>query len=279
MVGVKFSFGCELRYDVTAPTVFVFCIKAAHLPSHRGLRESLVVHPDLPRTSDTASPLNNRYTRMTAPPGRLTLEYGGTVELAPVRADPSEIGEIPVADLPLDLFAYLQPSRFCEADRLARFAEEQFGAMMPGFSRVTAICNWIADNIAYRRGASDAQTSAVQTLKARAGVCRDFAHLGIACCRALGIPARFVSCYAFGLEPDDFHAVFEAYLGGQWWLFDPTRQALDGLVRIGLGRDAAEVSFASIYGAAESAGVSVHISAADPAAEASARTTEAIRSE
>jgi transglutaminase-like putative cysteine protease len=276
---VHYSFGCELRYDVTAPTVFIFCIEAARLPSHRGLRDSLVVHPNVARGSDMALPLGNRYTRLTAPPGRLTLEYSGTVELAPVRADPSDIGEIPVADLPLDLFAYLQPSRFCEADRLGSFAEEQFGTTEPGFSRVTAICNWIADNIAYRKGVSDAQTSAAQTLEARAGVCRDFAHLGIACCRALGIPARFVSCYAFGLEPDDFHAVFEAYLGGHWWLFDPTRQAaLDGLVRIGLGRDAAEVSFASIYGAVESAGVEVHITAADPAAEARGRTTEAIRS-
>ena len=75
-------------------------------------------------------------------------------------------------------------------------------------------------------------------------MCRDFAHIGAAFCRALGIPARFVSCYAHGLVPSDFHAVFEAYLDGRWWLFDATRQAdLDGLVRIGVGRDAAEIAF------------------------------------
>jgi transglutaminase-like putative cysteine protease len=276
---VEFSFGCQLQYRVTEPTVFIFCIEAARLPVHAHLRDSLTVRPELPRVSETTSPLGNRYTRLVAPPGALIVDYAGTVELSPLHADPATIGEVPIAELPLDLFAYLQPSRFCESDRLGDFAEAQFGALDPGFSRVTAVCNWISDNIDYRQGASDTRTSAVQTLEARAGVCRDFSHLGISICRALGIPARFVSCYALGLEPDDFHAVFEAYLGGQWWLFDPTRQAaLDGLVRIGLGRDAADVAFASIYGEAEATGIQVRMTAAEPAAEARERTSEAIRS-
>ena len=94
----------------------------------------------------------------------------------------------------------------------------------------------------------------------RAGVCRDFAHLGIAFCRALNIPARFVSCYAHGLQPSDFHAVFEAYLGGRWWLFDGTRQAnLDGLIRIGVGRDAAEIAFASPFGQIEAGPINITI--------------------
>ncbi len=276
---MRFSFGCELQYCVTTPTVFIFCIEAARLSVHADLRDSMTVHPDVPRVSETALPLGNRYTRLVAPPGDLSIDYAGTVELSPLRADPSTIDEIPIAELPLDLFAYLQPTRFCESDRLCGFAEKTFSSLAPGFSRVTAICNWISENIANRSGVSDAETSAVQTLEARAGVCRDFTHLGISICRALGIPARFVSCYALGLEPDDFHAVFEAYLGGQWWLFDPTRQAaLDGLVRIGLGRDAADAAFASIYGAAEATGMQVRMTAADPAAEVRERTSDAIRS-
>jgi len=274
---MQYSFGCELRYQVSAPTVFIFCIEAARLPAHRDLHDSLTIHPNLPRNSDIALPLGNRYICIVAPAGPLRIEYSGTVDLTLVRANPSGIDKIPLADLPLDLFAHLQPSRFCEADRLAGFAEEQFGKIELGFSRVTDVCNWIADNIDYRRGVSGPQTTAVQTLEARAGVCRDFTHLGISICRTLGIPARFVSCYAFCLEPDDFHAVFEAYLGGKWWLFDATRQAaLDGLVRIGLGRDAAEVSFASIYGEAEAAGVNVRMAAADPVAATRERTVEAI---
>ena len=178
----------------------------------------------------------------------------------------------------MDTFAYLQASRFCESDRLVDFAREQFGALEPGFSRVTAICNWICENVEYRRGSSNEQTSATETLAQRAGVCRDFAHLAIALCRALDIPARFVSCYALGLAPADFHAVFEAYLGGAWWLFDPTRQAaLDGLIRIGIGRDAAEVAFASIYGKAEPEDMRVRIETGDPQAEARERTIAAVR--
>jgi len=276
---VKYSFGCELRYRVAAPTVFIFCIEAARIPAHRELRDRLTVHPDIPCSSSTAEPPGNRYTRLVAPAGSLTVSYSGTVELAPVRDNPANIPEVPLADLPLDLFAYLQPSRFCESDRLGPIANERFGDLESGFARVTAICNWINEHIAYRKGVSDAETSAAQTLQTRAGVCRDFAHLGIAICRALRIPARFVSAYALGLEPDDFHAVFEAYLGGAWWVFDPTRQAaLDGLVRIGHGRDAADVAFATFYGDAEPTGMDVRMAAADPAAETRQRTTAAIRS-
>jgi len=276
---MELSFGCELHYRVMAPTVFIFNIEAANIAAHCNLRDSFTANLDVARSTSAAPPFANRYTRLVALPGTLSVVYSGAVDLLAERADPATIMEIPFAELPLELFPYLQPSRYCESDRLGEFAKRQFGALLPGFSRVTAICNWIGDNIEYRAGVSDAQTSATQTLEAQAGVCRDFAHLGVSFCRALGIPARFVSCYALGLEPNDFHAVFEAYLDGRWWLFDPTREAaLDGLVRIGLGRDAADVAFASIYGAAESTGIRVWMAATDPAAANRERTTDAIRS-
>ena len=115
-----------------------------------------------------------------------------------------------------------------------------------------------------------------ETLLKRAGICRDFSHLGIAFCRGLQIPARFVSCYAYGLVPSDFHAVFEAYLDRSWWLFDATRQAhLDGLVRIGTGRDAAEVAFSTPYGTFEPKKMEVRI--ARPAGgDQGPRTVDAI---
>jgi transglutaminase-like putative cysteine protease len=150
------------------------------------------------------------------------------------------VGEVPVAKLPLDTLPFLNPSRYCPSDQLARFANREFGAIRPGFTRVSEICNWINSEVDYLFGTSDTTTTAAHTFSLRAGVCRDFAHLGITFCRALGIPARFVSCYAWQLEPQDFHAVFEAYLGDRWYLFDATRMAaLDGMVRIGCGRDAA----------------------------------------
>jgi transglutaminase-like putative cysteine protease len=274
---MSFKFGCELTYTVTAPTTFIFCIEAAQIAAHNGLRDGLKVTPPLQTAGYAAPPFGNRYVRVTAQPGPLRIGYAGTCDLQLARAEPGDVAEAPMAELPLELFAYIQPSRFCEADRLSNFAERQFGALEPGFSRVTAICNWIFENVEYKRGSTDSLTSAAQVLEQRAGVCRDFAHLGIALTRALGIPARFVSCYALGLSPDDFHAVFEAYLGGQWWLFDPTRQAaLDGMIRIGIGRDAAEVSFASIYGDAEPDEMRVFIAADDAQAGNRERTVEAI---
>lgn len=232
---MKLQFGCELAYQIAAPTCFVSSLEAAQIASHRDLHETLTIEPPVERRTYTRPETGTRYFSFVAPQGPLTLRYEASVDLSLMRADPASIVQVPIAEVPLKHFHYLLPSRFSPADRLADFAAREFAALPPGHSRVTAICNWIYEHIAYVRGASDAETSALDTLIARSGVCRDFAHLGIAFCRALGIPARFVSCYAYGLEPADFHAVFEAYLGGSWWLFDATRQAhLDGLVRIGL---------------------------------------------
>jgi transglutaminase-like putative cysteine protease len=179
----------------------------------------------------------------------LQISYRATVGLSPYYSDPSTIFEVKPADLPLDILYYLYPSRYCQSDRLLRFVAAEFGHLVPGYSRVTAICNWIYDNVLYLSGSSDSLTSACDTAIERVGVCRDFAHLGIAFCRALNIPARFVSGYAYGLNPPDFHAWFEAYLGGRWYLFDPTRLVpQSGLIRVGTGRDAADVSFATIFG-------------------------------
>jgi transglutaminase-like putative cysteine protease len=160
------------------------------------------------------------------------------------------------------------------SDKLAQFAICEFAGVPRGHSRVSTICGWIYQNIEYR---SDSETTAVETLVQRVGVCRDFAHLGIAFCRALGIPARFITCYAFGLSPPDFHAVFEAYLDGRWWLFDATRQAaLDGVVRIGLGRDAAEVAFATPFGDASADAPKVWIGSTEGQTEPMSRTTDAV---
>ena len=275
---MRFQFGCELSYEVPAQTLFIASFEVARIASHRHLEERLTISPQIERQTYTQPDTDTRYFSFMAPQGTLTLNYEGSVDLALVRADPSDIGQTPLADVPLEFFHYLLPSRFSPSDQLANFALREFGSAPTGHARVTAICNWIYDNVAYIRGTSSAETSATDTLIARSGVCRDFAHLGVAFCRALGIPARFVSCYAHGLEPADFHAVFEAYLDGHWWLFDATRQAsLDGLIRIGMGRDAADVSFSTIYGQVNPTGMRIWIS---PHAEEDApgqRTTDAMR--
>ena len=112
-----------------------------------------------------------------------------------------------------------------------------------------AISDWIFEHVAYQSGSSDETSSAVDTLEKRQGVCRDFAHLAVGFCRAMNIPARYVSVYADLLQPPDFHAVFEVFVGGMWYVLDPTRLApLNGFVRIATGRDAADVSVATVFG-------------------------------
>ncbi|ESQ73952.1 transglutaminase family protein [Asticcacaulis sp. AC402] len=276
----RYKLGCTLAYEALSPSVFIFNIEVARLRRHIDLVERLTVSPDLPLKVYTVPDIKNRYFGLQVPAGSVTVHYEAEVTLDPFRADPDSVRETAIEDLPLDIMPFLLPSRFVPSDRLADFARKEFGYLKRGFNRVTAICNWLYNNIDYRRGASNEQTTATESLLLRAGVCRDFAHLGIAFCRALGIPARFVSCYAYGLRPADFHALFETYLDGRWWLFDGTRMAnLDGLVRIGVGRDAAEIAFCSPFGNVSYGPVDITIDRVDGGPEDTVRTTDAISTE
>ena len=277
---IRYSLGCDLSYDVKSPTVFIFNLEVAKLVRHHDLVERLLVTPRHDTRIYIVPDIRNRYFSLDAEPGPLNVRYEAEVTLDVYRADPCTIDETPLNAIPLDIMPFLLPSRFVPSDRLAAFAQKEFGSLPQGHRRVTAVCNWIYDNIDYQRGSSNETTTASESLIKRAGVCRDFSHIGIAFCRALNIPARFVSCYAYGLEPRDFHAVFEAYLDGRWWLFDATRQAnLDGLVRIGVGRDAAEIAFASPFGEMEAGPVKITIEHADGSPELPGRTTDAISTE
>lgn len=276
---MKYRVGCSLSYDVLTPTLFIVGVEVQQIEAHRSLSERFDVSPEVERRTLVRPDTGNRIASFMAQPGPLSINYEAEIDLAVISEEPARIGETPIAELPLEIFPYLLPSRFSPSDKLTNFAAAEFGSLPAGHVRVTAICNWIHDHTEYRRGSSDAETSALDTLLARSGVCRDFAHLGVAFCRAIGIPARFVSCYAHGLEPADFHAVFEAYLDGHWWLFDPTRQAsLDGLVRIGVGRDAADVSFTTFFGSIEPKSMNLFMEAPGRGAN-ELRTVEAIRVE
>lgn len=263
-----FDIDSTLRYSVTSPSTLIFNVEAAQHDCQKIIREEMQITPPLPFDSYTMPESGNRYMRLKAPEGDLTVSYRATAAVSPRLDHPEELPETPIEAIPLEIVPYLYPSRYCQSDLLTRLAQHEFGQIGPGHCRVTAICDWIHKNVEYLRGSSDARTSAFDTATQRAGVCRDFAHLGIAFCRALNIPARYVSGYAWQLDPPDFHAVFEAFLGDRWYLFDATRQAppLDGVVRIGTGRDAAEVAFASIIGTAQPTGMEVSIAPAPASA-------------
>ncbi len=257
---MPFELGSTLRYDVKSPATLIFNIEVARNNWQQVLHEQIRVAPELPCDTYTMPESGNRYLRIRAPAGDLEIAYRARVALQAHHMEAGDIPEVPIEELPLDILTYLYPSRYCQSDLLLRFARHEFGDLLPGHARVAGICDWIHGNVEYLRGSSDSRTSAFDTATERAGVCRDFAHLGIAFCRALNIPARFVSGYAWQLDPPDFHAIFEAYLGDRWFLFDATRQVpLDGFVRIGTGRDAAEVSIASIMGTVQPTGMEVFI--------------------
>ena len=238
-----------LEYDVSSPTHFLFNLEAAFHPGHQVLEERLTITPSVKVRSYTDQSSGNRFFRLDAPKGVLSVNYHASVNLLPAPV-PLHLDETPVTGLPDDVLHYLLPSRYCESDSLSRAAQQLFGHLPPGISRVRAIESWIHESIYYLPGFSNSTTTAQDVFVQRAGVCRDFAHLGITLCRALNIPARLVVGYVYFDEPpQDFHALFEAWLDGRWVLFDATRMAAtDRVVRIGTGRDAKDVAFATIFG-------------------------------
>jgi transglutaminase-like putative cysteine protease len=266
---IRVSIDNELSYNVLQPSDFVFNIEAAKNQYQLIIEESLSFDPPLPFEQFTDSLLENRFVRIRANPGPLKVSYRATVGLNYMVSDPAVIQESPIATLPMEAIPFIFPSRYCQSDLLMRMAQREFGGLAPGYSRVEAICGWIREHIQYQIGTSNPNTSAADVVVQRAGVCRDFAHLAIAFCRALNIPARFIAGYAaFPDPPPDFHAVFEAFLGGRWYLFDPTELApRNQVTRIGTGRDATDVAFATIFGTAQMTQMSPNVKVLEQSVE------------
>lgn len=238
-----------LEYQVQSPSHFCFNIEAAHWPTQKIVSERLAISSGVTPHAYTDQRSGNRFVRFDAQPGPLAVHYKAEVE---VHTEPPDTGlpETPVGRVPDDIFTYLLATRYCESDVLCGEVVKMFGMLPPGYARVKAMEEWIRREIRYQPLSTNSNTTAHEVLEQRAGVCRDFAHLGITFCRALNIPARIVVGYVwFDEPPQDFHAVFEAWLDGKWVLFDPTGMApVDRLVRIGTGRDAKDVAFATMFG-------------------------------
>ena len=157
--------------------------------------------------------------------------------------------QTPVSELPHNVLLYLLQSRYCPSDRMVEKALAVVGDARPGYAQAERIRAWIQQHLAYRYGVSSASTDALDTLEHGAGVCRDFAHVGIALCRSLQIPARMVVGYLHGLVPMDLHAWFEAFIGGRWFTFDATEDVTRGnRIVVAYGRDAADVALATLFG-------------------------------
>lgn len=246
---MKFNVFSELEFEASTAGTLVLNIHALRTPSQTILNESFTIDPYI-KFEEITSVEGNRLVRFEiTQPGSIKLNYEATVDNCTKITDHSKTQDIPLSQLDASILPYLYPSRYCQCDKLYRLAHNLFGAIKSPFKQVMALTEWINTNVEYLSGSTNVETSAFDTVTEQQGVCRDFAHLGIALCRALTIPARYFTGYAYLLYPPDFHACFEAFLGGEWVLFDATRlMPLNGMVKIASGRDAADTALANIFG-------------------------------
>jgi transglutaminase-like putative cysteine protease len=259
------SVGCTLAYQVLTPTAyFTFNILANTDAQQRLVDENVTCIPEVPAERISTSK-GNRVFRVEVPAGPFELRYNATVDVTRPMP-PAEVKVDNPGRLPLTVLTYVLPSRYCESDRFGPIAWELFGRIENRVEQVREICRWVDANVEYKHGATDSRTSAWDVWQLRKGVCRDYTHLAISLCRALSIPARYVGCYGAGLEPMDFHACFEAHLGGQWHLFDPSDGiAPEKIVAIARGRDAANAALTTIFGKVAAGPVRVTCAPVQPA--------------
>ncbi|WP_413206656.1 transglutaminase-like domain-containing protein [Rhodospirillum sp. A1_3_36] len=248
-------FGHEISIQCQNPTP-VICLLRTRSERKADIRslETTVTNPDVD-TSTYTDLFGNTCLRFVAPPGILTVWGDGTIEDSG-QTDPVDwdAQEIPVADLPDECLVYLLGSRYCETDRLSQIAWDTFGQTAPGWNRVQAICNFVHNHITFNYMNARATRSAYEAYSDRTGVCRDYAHLAIALCRCMNIPARYVNGYLGDigvpiLDPMDFSAWMEVYLGGRWITFDPrNNKPRIGRIVVAHGRDAADVPLIHSFG-------------------------------
>jgi transglutaminase-like putative cysteine protease len=233
----------HLVIDVQRPATLVLKLAVSEMPGVR-LDERLAITGDgAPLAADEVVIPGEGRTHVAAVsrPGPLTVDYAATVT---GRADEQAVSAT-------DRIVYLRPSRYAESDRLAAVARSEFAGITAPAGLLAAVSSWVGTRLSYVPGSSGPTDGAVDTLLARQGVCRDYAHLVVALLRALDVPARLAAVYAPGLHPMDFHAVAEAAVDGRWRVVDATTLApRSTLVRIAAGRDAADTAFLSAYGGA-----------------------------
>ncbi len=266
--------GCQITYRARAEAPIILTLKPRQSPTQQIHSERFSVEP-LSGMLEYEDSYGNIVHRFKLRPGLNTIRYDSLIWVPSALEDNSNTGPaLPVEQLPDDLLRYTLPSRYCDSDKLLDFAFEHFGQVGHGAERVQAICDWIHTNIEYRMCSGSPNTSASEIIAQRFGVCRDFAHTAVALCRTFNVPARYVSGYVPDIgwldsgTPMDFHAYFEAYLGGRWHAYDARfNKPRIGRVKIAHGLDAVDGAFSTIYGAASWERFDVWSYQIDPAGE------------
>ena len=246
---------CDLFFDISIPTPFVLMLRPRSGALQWIASEEYKIVPSVPVFEFTDT-YGNLCQRLVAPVGNFSIHTTSRVMIADTLDRAPGAPFVEVQYLPDAVLSYLLPSRYCESDRFGQMASQITADCLPGYDQVAAIESWLRNTFRYEPGVSDLLLSAQEVNRLPAGVCRDLAHLGIALCRSLCIPARMVVGYLHDLYPMDLHAWFEAYVGGRWYTFDATQHDLyetfrkGGYVTLGYGRDAADVAIFNQYGPA-----------------------------
>lgn len=240
---------CELKFEIATPTPFILMLRPRSGAQQWISQEEYHLQPTVP-VQEFSDDYGNLCQRLVASPGPFSISTAAEVMTADLLDSAPGAPFIEVQMLPENVLVYLLPSRFCESDRFGDMALEITQGCFLGYDQVSAIESWLRGSIEYLPGTSTVPISAIEVNQRQSGVCRDLAHLGIALCRALTIPARMVVGYLHGLEPMDMHAWFEAFVGGRWYAFDATQHGeRSGYISIGYGRDAADVALYTQFGA------------------------------
>lgn len=241
---------CVFRFDIIVPVPFVLMLRPRSGAQQWVAREEYRLEPSVPVFEFTDN-YGNLCQRLIAPIGAFEVFTSAEVMTADHIDQAFGAPFVEIQNLPDAVLSYLLPSRYCESDRFNQMATEITTGQQPGYDQVAAIVTWLRNSIRYSPGSSDIPVSAAEVNARQVGVCRDLAHLGIALCRSLSIPARMVVGYLYRLEPMDLHAWFEAYVGGRWYTFDATQAELKGgYVAVGYGRDATDVAVFNQFGPA-----------------------------
>lgn len=247
-VSMKLKAACSLSVFAASACPMVAMLRPRSGQAQRVLSERYDLRPWVPM-DEFADSYGNLCQRLVVPQGPMQIRVEVLMDVEERIAVAHDAPRIPVNELPSGVLHYLLQSRYCPSDRMQEQALAVAGRAAPGYAQVEAVRAWIHDTLQYRYGVSSASTDALDTLAHGAGVCRDFAHVGIGLCRGLQIPARMVVGYLHGLEPMDLHAWFEAFVGGRWYAFDATQDApRGGRIVLAYGHDAADVAFISDYG-------------------------------
>jgi transglutaminase-like putative cysteine protease len=269
---MRLRVGCQFTYEVVEPTPTIWQVRCRLDGEHEMVSEEWSATPLVPSRSYVDS-YGNLCDRLVLPPGETTIRYDALVDV-PDRPDDVDqaAGQVPVEVLPEHTLVYLLASRFVLSDLLLDRAWELFGHYRPGWERVQAVCDWTHQSLTYAMGSTTPLTTSSDVIAQRTGVCRDFTHVGMAFCRALNVPVRYVSGYIPDIAvarpdlPMDFCSWFEAYLDGRWWTFDPRNNVPRvGRVVVGRGRDAADVAMVTTYGPCDLRAMAVWAAESAPA--------------